>query len=48
MTDIKEVFGSRQEVFIGINLCQQGKERKIRGEVGDMIEVFRDDPVYSV
>lgn len=48
LTDIVHVYGARQEVFIGINVCQEGKERRIRGEVGDMIEVFRDDPVYEV
>ena len=48
LNDIKEVYGPRQEVFVGINLCVEGSERKIRGEVGDMIDVFMEDPVYKV
>lgn len=48
LSDIKEVYGGRQEVYVGINICVEGKERKIRGEVADMINVFKDDPVYKV
>jgi hypothetical protein len=48
LTDVKEVYGDRQEIFVGINACLEGKERKIRGEVADMLEVFKTDPIYKV
>lgn len=48
LTDIKDVYGSRQEIFIGMNLCQSGSERKIRGEVGDIVEIIKTDPFYKV
>lgn len=31
-----------------MNLCEEGSERKIRGEVGDIIQIVREDPFYEV
>ena len=48
LNDIKDVYGARQQVFAGINLCETGSERKIRGEVGDIIQIVKEDPFYEV
>ena len=44
-----EVFGKRQIAFLGINIGKGGGlERKVRGEIGDLIQILREDQNYNI